>query len=104
MSPHSNSLFTNLMFITTLSSSVMILPYEISDSILPTSEAVFTKMENLSDWKEKAFNPIPDYSLQHEIDEKVRTMIGFSSNILSNTTDIDSEYVDIVNEYFWELI
>lgn len=104
MSPHTNSLLTNLMFITTLSSSVMILPYDLSDSLLPTSEAVFTKMENISDWKENAFNQIPDYSLQNEIDEKIQTIIGFSTSILSNTTDIDSEYVDIVNEHFWELI
>ena len=30
--------------------------------------------------------------------------MGFSKKITDNLKDIDSEYVDIVNENFWDLI
>ena len=36
--------------------------------------------------------------------EKLQTIIDFSKKVLQNTKDIDSEFVDIVNDNFWELI
>ncbi len=45
-----------------------------------------------------------DYQLQDESMEKLQTIIDFSKKVLQNTKDIDSEFVDIVNDNFWELI
>lgn len=104
MSPLSNSSITSLMFFATLSSSVIMLPYELTNTLIPTSEVNFTKMENIADWKEKAFNTSSDYTFNNEADMKIQIIIGFSSRILDNSTNIDSEFVDIVNEHFWELI
>ena len=36
--------------------------------------------------------------------EKIKTIIDFSNKLIQNTTDIDGEFVDIVNKHFWELI
>jgi len=37
-------------------------------------------------------------------DEKKKTMISFTNDLLKNSKDIDSEFVDIVNDNFWDLI
>jgi hypothetical protein len=104
MSPVSNSTLTNLMLLATISSSVISLSYDSPDSLMPMHEATYTHMINIAEWKDNAFNTLPDYSLPNEEQEKIQTIIGFSHQVLSNSTDIESEYVDIVNENFWDLI
>lgn len=104
MSPVSNSTITNLILMATISSSVISLPYDSQDSLIPKYEATYTHMKNITEWKDNAFNTLPDYSLPNEEQEKIQTIVGFSHMVLSSSTDIDSEYVDIVNENFWDLI
>lgn len=77
-------------------------PCPIVDALL---EVRFTsKQNNIADWKDFAFNQSVDYQLQDESMEKLQTIIDFSKKVLQNTKDIDSEFVDIVNDNFWELI
>lgn len=104
MSPVSNSTITNLILMATISSSVISLSYDSQDSLIPKDEATYTIMKNIAEWKDNAFNTLPDYTLPNEEQEKIQTIVGFSHMVLSNSTDIDSEYVDIVNENFWDLI
>lgn len=40
----------------------------------------------------------------NEDKEKLQTIIDFSNKVLQNTKNIDSEFVKIVNDNFWELI
>jgi hypothetical protein len=35
---------------------------------------------------------------------KMNTLISTTMNLLENSTDIESEFVDIVNDNFWDLI
>ncbi|MGI6444100.1 MAG: hypothetical protein ACOX2I_00010 [Candidatus Ozemobacteraceae bacterium] len=58
---------------------------------------------NIADWKDNAFDQPLDYQLQNENEEKLQTIIDFSKKVLQNTKDIDSEFVNIVNDNFWEL-
>ncbi len=42
-------------------------------------------------------NPTPDY-------EKFQTLMEFVKNLVSNSKGIEGDYVNMVNEYFWELL
>lgn len=101
MSPTSNSTITNLLLLATISSSAVCLTYDAS-GLIPAMEHKYDIAENIADWNENAFNKLPTYSAQDE--EKYQAIIGFSQRILTNTADIDSEFVDIVNENFWDLL
>lgn len=90
----------------TLSSTVVSLSYEDTPSLIPEVKPEYVyelNMDNLKD-KDKAFNSSTNYTLQDDYSEKIETILGFSKKIVANSKDLDSEYVDIVNENFWDLI
>ena len=35
---------------------------------------------------------------------QAQTILEFSNNIIENSTDLESYYVDFVNDHFWDLI
>lgn len=100
----SNSSLSNLVMLATLSSSVISLSYDDSSNLLPEVEVQYQHHFNVADWKENAFNVSSDYTIQDEYAEKVQAIIGFSKKVLDNSTDLDSEYLEIVNENFWDLV
>ena len=104
MNPRYNSSLTKLILMATISSSVISLSYDSPDSLIPKYEAKYNHMKSIAEWKDNAFNTLPEYSLQNEDDLKIQSIIGFSSNVLSNSTGLDSEFADIVNDNFWNLI
>ncbi len=104
MLTNSNTSLSNLIIIATLSSSVVSLSLETDSSLIPQQEVAFENNVNIADWKDNAFNPSFDYSFHDEDVEKINTMISFTKNLLKNTKDIESEFVDIVNDNFWDLI
>ena len=107
MKPISNSALANIIILASISSSAISLSYESyisGESIIPSMETNYTHTENLPDWKDNAFNTSPDYQLYSEVEEKILTIVNFSRQVLSESSDIDSEYVDIVNQHFWDLI
>lgn len=97
-----NSL-ANFVILATISSSVLNLSYD-SNSLIPKMNHAYNCQNYIADWKDNAFNLSLDYQIQDESLVKIQTIVEFSKKVLSNTKDIDSEYVDIVNENFWELI
>lgn len=97
-----NSL-ANIVLLATISSSVISLSYD-SDTLIPKMNHNYRFQNNIADWKDNAFNQSIDYQLQNESIEKLQTIIDFSKKVLQSTKDIDSEFVDIVNENFWDLI
>lgn len=99
--PFSN--LTNIIVLVAMSSTVVSLPYDV-DSIIPQHNYDYHYEDNISDWKDKAFNSSSDYQMHDESFVKIQTIIEFSKRVLANTKDIDSEYVDIVNDNFWDLI
>jgi len=86
-----------------ISSSVISLSYDL-DILIPKMNHNYSFQNSIADWKDYAFNQSVDYQLQNESIEKLQTIIDFYKKVLQNTKDIDSEFVDIVNVNFWELI
>ena len=106
MTSYTNTSLTKLFLFTTLSTSVISLPYDNAESLIPEINPNYENHMSLtdSDWRDNAFNNSTDYTLQTENSDKIDTIIGFSKKVIENSIDIDSEYVDIVNENFWDLI
>jgi uncharacterized protein YdgA (DUF945 family) len=63
----------------------------------------FKPQNDIADWKDIALRQ-SDYQFQDESIKKLQIIIDFSKKVIQNTKDIDSEFVDIVNKNFWELI
>lgn len=104
MLTNSNTSLSNLFILASLSSSVVSLSHETESYLTPLHVASFEHHANIADWKDNAFNPSFDYSFHNEDVEKIHTMISFTKNLLENSKDIESEFVDIVNDNFWDLI
>ncbi len=104
MLTNTNISLSNFLIFATLSSSVVCFSYETENYLTPQHEATYEHHVNIADWKDNAFNPSIDYSFHNEDAEKINTMISFTKNLLENSKDIESEFVDIVNENFWDLI
>jgi hypothetical protein len=100
MGTNSYNSLANFVILATLSSSVLSLSYD-SDSLIPKMNHSYNHLYNIADWKDNAFNL---YQIQDENLIKIQTIVEFSKKVLGNTKDIDREFVDIVNENFWELI
>lgn len=103
MLTNTNTSLSNLVILASLSSSVLILSHE-TENLTPQNEAKFENHVTIADWKDNAFNQAYDYSFHNEDVEKLNTMISFTQNLLENSKDIESEFVDIVNDNFWDLI
>ncbi len=101
---NTNSSLSNLVILATLSSSVVSLNHETESYLTPQNEAKFEHHVDIADWKDKAFKESYDYSFHNEDVDKMNTMILFTKNLLENSKDIESEFVDIVNDNFWDLI
>lgn len=103
METNSYNSLASIVLLATISSSVISLSYD-SDTLIPKMNHNYSFHRNIADWKDNAFDQPLDYQLQNENVEKLQTIIDFSKKVLQNTKDIDSEFVNIVNDNFWELI
>ena len=101
MTTTTNTGLTTLLLITSISTSAISLPYD-SSGLIPNMNQQYEQHQDISEWNENVFNKLPAYSIQEE--ERYKTIIEFSQKIFNNSRDIDSEFVDIVNENFWDLI
>lgn len=100
-----NSSLSNIVLMATLSASVVSLGHEAEGYLTPQKEATYTQhAADIANWRDNAFSAPYDSSLHLEDYDKVMTMINFTTNLLNNTENIDSEFVDIVNDNFWDLI
>jgi hypothetical protein len=104
MRTNSNTSLSNLVIFATLSSSVLIISHETESYLTPQHLARYEHHTDIADWKDNAFNSSIDYNFHNENVDKINTMISFTKNLLKNSKDIESEFVDIVNDNFWELI
>lgn len=55
------------------------------------------------DYKEIG-DPIVQNFICNTDETQLKLLIGVSENIITNSQNIDQEFVDIVNESFWDLI
>jgi hypothetical protein len=103
MGTETNIRIPYIMLIASLSSSVLSLPYELSEN-LPAIKPGYSHINDIAGWKEMAFNTPSDYSIINSDAERIQVIVDFSKNIIENSVDIDNEFVEIVNENFWDLI
>jgi hypothetical protein len=104
MLTNSTTALSNLVIFATLSSSVVNLTHEAENHLTPQNEASYGHEVVIADWKDNAFNSSFDYTIQNENSERVDTIVSFTENLLNNSKDIENEFVDIVNENFWDLV
>jgi hypothetical protein len=95
---------SNLIIQETLSSSVVRLEYESESYFIPQIGTNLEYPEEIAEWKDRAFNESDYYNFQDEDVAKIDTLISFTKNLLENSIDIENEFVDIVNDNFWDLI
>lgn len=99
----STNTLADIVLPVTISTSEFHLPYD-SDTLIPKMNHNLNYQRDIADWKDNAFVQSGDYQWQNKNAEKFQTIVDFSKKVLQNTKDIDSEFVDIVNKNFWELI
>jgi hypothetical protein len=105
MSTFSNTALSNLMlFVSIGSSSVVSLNYEINQPMIPENTPILENHYNIENWNNSIFATNSDYIVQDNNVTKISTILDFSKRILRNSKDLDGEFVDIVNENFWDLI
>ncbi len=102
---NTNTSLSNLLILVTLSSSSLVgLTHETESYLMPKQEITFKYSSDIAEWKDNAFNQTPDYNFHDENMEKISVIISFTSNLLEKSKDIENEFVDIVNDNFWDLI
>lgn len=102
---NTNTLLSNLKLTTPLSSSVsnMNLGTENYPTLQIPPKSEYSE-DISSSWRDEAFNMSDIYNFHNEDNEKINTIVSFTQNLLENSQDIESEFVDIVNDNFWDLI
>ncbi len=104
MSTNTNSTIKNMIVFISLSSSVLALPYDFTENSVSEISHINDSQTAIENWQANAFNHSSDYIIDAGDSEKIRIIIDFSKKILRNSKDMDSEFIDIVNENFWDLI
>ncbi len=103
METNSNLSVNNLILFASISSSILSMSYD-SETLIPQKEANYNYEHSLVDWKDDAFNHTYNYSFQDVNNVKIKSIIELSKKLMDKSHDIDNEFVDIVNEKFWDLI
>ncbi|KAF0239193.1 MAG: hypothetical protein FD181_173 [Prolixibacteraceae bacterium] len=97
-----NTSISNLLVLASISSSVLPLQYE-SDYILQNN-ASYIYCQDIADWSASILqNPLNYVASNYNI-EKFKTLLVFTKTLIENSTEIEVEIVDLVNENFWDLI
>ncbi len=89
----------------TISSSSLVLPYDHIEYSSYFNTLPVTNSNDISRWSDNKLINSDLYSIQDNSDyAKYKIMNSFANNLLENSKDVEPEYVDFVNEHFWELI
>ena len=76
----------------------------IDSDMLPTCNATYHYTQDISNWRENAFNTYSNQIPNNRDSLKLDIIIAFSKKILENSSDIENEFVEVVNNKFWDLI
>lgn len=87
---------------TALSSAIIPLNYEWFDKIDPSIEVPFSYVPDKT-WN---YNSISneDIYLNSIENERLKIVMNFSQDLINNSTELDYEFVEIVNNNFWDLL
>lgn len=102
-----NSLYSNLTNISLLilsSTTLTNLNYDNENHRFNSNKYANNLLDNIEDWRDKAFNDSITYNLKDGNLENAHTLLNFTKKIIDNSKDIDGEIVDVVNDNFWSLI
>ncbi len=97
-----NTSISNLLVLASISSSVLPLQYE-SDYILQNN-ASYVYCQDLADWSTSVLQNPLNYIASNNNNEKIKALLVFTKTLIENSTEIEGEIVDLVNENFWDLI
>jgi hypothetical protein len=71
--------------------------YDFDYSIIPAETVAYQEL-TLNSWE-------GDIQItSNQIDPKISSLKSFSENLLKNTSDMDPEIMEIVNENYWDLL
>jgi phosphomannomutase len=73
------------------------LQFDSDPSLVPTETIAYQKLTTNS-WEGDII--ISEY----HVDPKIDTIKSFTKNLLKNTSDIDPEIMEVVNESYWDLL
>ncbi len=105
MSTNSNISLSKILIFATLSSTTGSFNHGIELFSMPQNQAKFKKSRDyIENWKDDAFNTPVDYHFYNDPIQKSKIIVSFAQKVLENSKDIDSEFIDIVNDNFWDLI
>src|SRR5690625_2833514 len=93
----------NLIIMTTLSTSVM----SAYDAQLLVPEKNYSepdRIDDVADMMDTVFDQPPQYTYHDENQSRFQAVEDFARKVHANTKDIDNEFVEVVNENFWDII
>lgn len=94
----------SLILLSALSSSILPVSYEINRSITPSIEATY-KFDKATTWDYREIDNKSNFELNNRIEtEKMNIILSFSKELVDNLTEMDSEFIEIVNSNFWDLL
>jgi len=99
-----NTSLGNILLFTAIGASTAVtsLNYEYDLNLPQNSYENIYSQDDITNWNRDMFLTMPVHLGQES--EKIETIIDFSEKLISGSHDIDHEFVDLVNENFWDLI
>jgi len=100
-----SSNITNLLLLTALSSSAISLGYENNQNIAPSEMAQYNFKETKT-WSYSSMPENNEYSVSNFSQEQIKidTIVRFSNELVGNNESLDSEFSQIVNDNFWDIL
>lgn len=99
-----NSTFLLLFASVAASSTVTPLLYDANPIYHPTEAGNYNVNREITEWDNMNIYGLSQIDLTYAQEAKVDTIIEFAQKLINDSKDIDSEFVEIVNEHFWDLI
>ncbi len=97
-----NSNLSILLFASVAASSTITsLSYDVNPMYNPSIAGTYHVEKEISD-RVNLFNSSEYYFYEEK--EKIDVILDFAHRLIDKSKDIDNEFVEIVNEYFWDLI
>lgn len=102
MGNNGTSSLATLVLFATMNTTAICITFD--QSMLPTCNAEYIHSTEISNWREQYLKEYTS-SIHNSNDiNKIEMIIEFSKKVIENSNDIDSEFVEIVNNKFWDLI
>lgn len=97
-----SSNLTNLILLTAISSTTLSLDYGIDDFSIAPTENIEYSVNNKSVWQYSSVSH--DYNYSSVDEDKINIIVDFAKELVSNSENLNSEFSDIVNDNFFDLL